>query len=94
MGVRAYLMINVQDNVTQEEFVQIIRDLEDVVEVDFVDPVVGSCDIVVMIEATNTVQAVAQKISGQPWVKNIDVLKILSVFERHRASKKLLLEST
>ena len=94
MGARAYLLIDVKDNVSQEEFVQIISQLEDMVEVDFVDPVVGNCDIVVMIEAPATVQAVAQKLSTRLWAKNIEILKIFSVFERHRASKKLLLQST
>lgn len=92
MGARAYLLVDVKENVSQEEFVQIIRELEDMVEVDFADPVVGNCDIVVMIEAADTVQAVAQKLSKRLWVKNIQILKIFSIFERHRSSKKLLLQ--
>ncbi|MBO8137660.1 MAG: hypothetical protein H0Z40_05945 [Desulfotomaculum sp.] len=91
MGLRAYLMVTVHDDVEQQGFVQILRELEEMIEVDFVDPVVGSCDIVIMIEAPVTVQEVANKIEKLPWVKTLETLKIVSLFERHSASKKTLL---
>ncbi|SHE66248.1 hypothetical protein SAMN02745133_00868 [Desulforamulus putei DSM 12395] len=88
MGLRAYLMVTVHDDVDQQGFVQILRELEEMIEVDFVDPVVGRCDIVIMIEAPVTVQEVANKIEKLPWVKKLETLKIVSLFERHSASKK------
>ena len=91
MGTRAYLLVNVADEVNQQEFVSILRELEDTIEVDFVDPVVGNWDIVIMIEAPITVEAVARKIEALPWVKELQTLKIVSLFDRHRASKKELL---
>lgn len=93
MGTRAYLLVNVVDEVTQQEFVKILRELEETREIDFVDPVVGSWDIVIMIEAPITVEAVARKIEGQPWVKELQTLRIVSLFERHRASKRELLKA-
>ncbi len=91
MGTRAYLLVNLVDEVDQQQFVKILRELEDTLEVDFVDPVIGSWDIVIMIEAPVTVAAVAKKIEDKPWVKEMQTLTIVSLFERHRASKKELL---
>ncbi|WP_031514794.1 hypothetical protein [Desulfofalx alkaliphila] len=93
MGTRAYLMVTVKDEVNQAQFVNILRELEEMREIDFVDPVVGSWDIVIMIEAPVTVDAVAAKIKSQPWVDKLETLKIVSLFERHRGSKKELLAS-
>jgi len=93
MGTRAYLMVNVVDEVNQQEFVKVLRELEEMVEVDFVDPVVGNWDIIIMIEAPVTVEAVARKIEALPWVKELQTLKIVSLFERHRASKNELLSA-
>lgn len=91
MGTRAYLLVNVQDEVTQQEFISILRQLEEVREIDFVDPVVGNWDMVIMIEAPITVEAVAKKIAAEPWVKTLQIERIVSLFERHRGSKRELL---
>jgi len=93
MGTRAYLLVNVVDEVNQQDFVKILRELEEMLEIDFVDPVIGSWDMVLMIEAPITVEAVAKKIGDQPWVKELQTLRIVSLFERHRASKKELLSA-
>ena len=91
MGTRAYLLVNMSDEVNQQQFVNILRELEDMIEVDFVDPVIGIWDLVIMIEAPVTVASVAKKIQDQAWVKELQTLQIVSLFERHRASKKELL---
>lgn len=94
MGLRAYLMIAANDDVGQNEFVDALLELEKVPEVDFVDPVVGNlADVVVMIEAPVSIEAVTRKIEARPWVKEVKVLRIISLFERHKASKKELLKA-
>jgi len=93
MGLRAYLLVSACDEVEQGEFVRILRDLEEMPGVDFVDPVIGNTDMVVMVDAPVTVQDIANKIAGKKWCKEIEVLKIVSMFERHHASKKELLAS-
>jgi len=93
MGLRAYLLVKVEDEVRQEEYVQALLELEDMHEVDFVDPVLGEYDICVMIEAPVSVEAVARKIEAKPWVKELKILKIVSIFERHRGSKRELLQA-
>jgi hypothetical protein len=79
--------------VNQKDFSSIINDLEGMHEVDFVDPVVGSWDMIIMIEAPITVEAVASKIREFPWVKEVSTQKIVSLFERHRSSKEELLKA-
>ena len=60
---------------------------------DFVDPVIGSSDMVIMIDAPVTVEAVAAKIRAKDWVKSLQILRIVSMFERHRASKQEMLKA-
>lgn len=93
MGTRAYLLVNVKDDVNQKAFSTIINDLEKIHEVDFVDPVVGNWDIIIMIEAPITVEAVANKIRALPWAKEVATQKIVSLYERHRSSKEELLQA-
>ncbi|MCW3490113.1 hypothetical protein [Dethiobacter alkaliphilus] len=93
MGLRAYLMVNCKDDVKHEDFRKAILDLEDMIEVDFVDPVVGNCDMVIMVEAAVSVEKVARQIAANEWVENVAILKIVSIFERHRTSKRELLKA-
>lgn len=93
MGLRAYLMVNVVDDMEQAEFHRALRDLEQIPGIDFVDPVIGSKDLVIMVDAPVTVEAIANKIRSNKWVKNTEVLRIVSMYERHRASKTELLKS-
>ena len=93
MGLRAYLLVDVVDDVEQQEFIKVLRKLEEMPGVDFVDPVIGSRDIVIMVDAPVTVEALASKIREMSWVENMEILRIVSMFERHRASKKELLKA-
>lgn len=93
MGLRAYLLVDVADDMDQQKFVQAVRDLEEVQGIDFVDPVIGGYDMVIMVEAPVSVEALANKIRESSWVKNLEMLRIVSIYERHRSSKKQLLKS-
>jgi DNA-binding Lrp family transcriptional regulator len=93
MGLRAYLLVNVVDDMEQQEFIKVLRQLEGMPGVDFVDPVIGSHDMIMMVDAPVTVEALASKIREKSWVKDMEILRIVSMFERHRASKKELLKA-
>ena len=93
MGVRAYLLVDVTDDMEQQEFINTLRELEEMPGVDFVDPTIGSHDMVVMVDAPVTVEATASKIRAKDWVKNLEILRIVSMFERHRVSKRELLKA-
>jgi hypothetical protein len=92
VGLRAYLLVNVVDEMEQADLIKALRELEDTPGVDFVDPVIGSKDLVVMVDAPVTVEAIANKIRSNSWVKDTEVLRIVSMYERHRASKAELLK--
>ena len=93
MGLRAFLLVDVVDDMEQQEFIKVLRQLEEMPGVDFVDPVIGSRDMVIMVDAPVTVEAIASKIRDKSWVKDMEILRIVSMFERHRASKKELLKA-
>jgi hypothetical protein len=94
MGLRAYFMVTARDDLTQEEFVKAVREVEETPGVDYVDPVIGSRDMVVMVDAPITVEALAKKTSAKEWVKNLEILKIVSIFERHKTTKLPVLGSS
>jgi len=93
MGLRAYLLVDVADDMKQKEFIEALRELEEMAGVDFVDPVIGSRDMVIMVDSPVTVEAIANKIQAKSWVKDTEILRIVGMFERHRASKKELLKA-
>ena len=93
MGLRAYFMVTTNDDLTQREFVKVVREVEDTPGVDFVDPVIGSSDMVIMVDAPITVEALARKIRAKSWVKDMEVLRIVSIFERHKTARMPLIES-
>lgn len=94
MGLRAYLLVNVVDDMEQQEFIKVLRQLEGMPGIDFVDPVIGSHDMIMMVDAPVTVEALASKIREKSWVKDMQILRIVGMFERHRASKKELLKAS
>jgi hypothetical protein len=93
MGLRAYLLVNVVDDMEQPEFIKVVRQLEEMPGVDFIDPVIGSHDIVIMVDAPVTVESLASKVGEKDWVKNVEILRVVTMSERHRASKKELLKA-
>lgn len=93
MGLRAYFMVTTKDDLKQHEFVKAVREVEDAPGVDFVDPVIGSRDMVIMVDAPITVEALAKKIQAKPWVKDMEVMRIVSIFERHKTARMPLIDS-
>ncbi len=93
MGLRAYLLVDVADDIKQPQFTKAVKELEAMPEVDLVSPVIGHHDIVVMVDAPAAVETVVEKIRSQVWAKAVEILRIVSLNERHHASKKEQLHS-
>ncbi|GAH69988.1 unnamed protein product, partial [marine sediment metagenome] len=93
MGLRAYFLVTANDDLKQWEFVKAVHEVEHTPGVDFVDPTIGSRDMVIMVDAPITVEAIVQKIRAKPWVKDMEVLRIVSIFERHKTIRTLPAES-
>ncbi len=86
MRPRAYLLINVVDDIDQKQFLNAIKELEETQGVDFVDPVIGSHDMVAMVEAPISIEAMVNEVSAKSWIKNINTVRIVGLFERRGAS--------
>ena len=83
-------MVDVADDMDQKQFIKALRELEDIQGVDFIDAVLGGCDMVIMVEAPVSIEALADKIRIKPWIKNLEILRIVDVFQLHHVSKKHL----
>ena len=82
MTLRAYFLINVLDDVDQPEFVKILRELERMPGIEFVDAVSGAYDMVVIVDTNTSIESVVANIKEKAWVKSIEVLRIVGIFER------------
>jgi hypothetical protein len=91
MGLRAYLLVDVVDNLKQDEFIKELKAIEELPGVEYVDPVIGTKDLVIMIDAPVTVEAVAGKIRCRASIKSVEIMRIVSIFERHKTVKMLML---
>ena len=80
MGLRAYLLVKVKDSIEQGEFTQAVKEVEREPGVEFVDPVIGSFDMMVMVNAPATVEAIAAKVQDNPWFEDMEILKLINIF--------------
>jgi len=81
MGLRAYLLVKVKDNLEQKEFIEALREVERTPGVEFADPVIGEFDMVIMVDAPVTVEAVAAKVQQNEWLEDMKILKLINIFE-------------
>jgi hypothetical protein len=81
MGLRAYLLVKAKDNIEQEEFIEPLREVERIPGVEFVDPVIGAFDMVIMVDAPVTVEAIAAKVQDNQWFEDVKILKLINIFE-------------
>jgi len=88
MGLRAYFLITLEDQTEQHKSIELLRQLEEMPEVDFVDPVVGRHDMVVLVDAPVTVEATANKIMAQEGIKDLEVLRVIGVPEHYYPSRR------
>jgi hypothetical protein len=86
-------MVNVTDNIKPADFMRDLQELENMPEVNFVDRVIGSRDLVIMIETPVTVESIANKIRHQKWVTQVEILRVVSFVESSRSSKSNLLKA-
>jgi DNA-binding Lrp family transcriptional regulator len=88
MGLRAYLLVKVKDNLEQEEFIESLREVERMPGVEFADPVIGEFDMVVMVDAPITVEAVAAKVQDNQWFEDMKILKLINIFELSNVNRR------
>jgi len=77
MGIKAYFMINMEKRFSDDGYyLDAIRELEAMPEVEAVKPVSGMCDLLVKVDAPIRVIFVANKIRVKKWVKSFRILNV------------------
>jgi len=84
MGTKAYFLINVDEQITQnqEHLIRATGELEKIPEVEFVEPVSGIYDLMVKVDVPIRTIFVANKILEKEWVTRLLVLRIEPVEHR------------
>ena len=76
MATNAYFMISVDEEFYQNCYQDVLRDLEAIPEVESIDRISHTCDLVVKVNAPIRVVFVANKILAKEWVKRLHMLKV------------------
>ena len=96
MGTKAYFMINMMKRFSDDShYLDAVRELEAMPEVETVNPVSGVCDLLVKVDAPIRVVLVANKIQAKKWVKSLHVLKVEPTppVEAKKATEREFLEA-
>lgn len=73
---KAYFVISVTEEFYQNRYQDVLRDLEAVPEVESIERISHTCDLLVKVNAPIRVIYVANKILSMEWVKRLRVLKV------------------
>ena len=77
MGTKAYFMINMDKTLSEGSYyADAVRELEAIPEVESVEAVSGTYDLVAKVDAPIRVMLVANKVLEKVWVRRLHVLKI------------------
>jgi len=88
MGLRAYFLVTLDHHMEQHKSIDLLRQLEEMPEVDFVDPVIGRRDMVIMVDAPVTVQAIANKLRAKEGIEDLEVLRVVGMLEHYQIPKR------
>ncbi len=73
---KAYFMISIAEEYTRASYPEVVKDLEAMPEVKFVEPVKGMCDLLVRVEAPVRIFPIANQVMSKKWVKRLNVLTV------------------
>jgi len=77
MGTKAYLMVNLEKRFCDDGYyLNAVKDLATIPEVESVEPVSGICDLMVKVDAPIRVVFIANKVLAREWVKSLKILRI------------------
>lgn len=81
MTLRAYLLINVIDDIDQQRFVSSLRELENTMGIEFVDAVSGRYDMIAIVDTSKSIESVVMRLKEYAWLEHVEVLRITGIFE-------------
>jgi len=88
MGLKAYFLVTLGDHMEQHKSIDLLRQLEEMPEVDFVDPVIGKRDMVIMVDAPVTVQAIANKLRAKEGIEDLEILRVVGMLEHYHIPER------
>lgn len=84
MGLRAYFLLKVKSETGRDDLRNGLLELEEIPDVDYVEPVAGEFDLVVMVETASGLEEITTKITKLPWVDKdrLTTLRVVNLFDR------------
>ncbi|NLY89354.1 MAG: hypothetical protein GX085_07005 [Firmicutes bacterium] len=82
MGLRAYFLVKVKSETDRDDLRNGLLELEELPDVDYVEPVAGEFDLVVTVETPSGLEEITAKITGLPWVEKLTTLRVVDLFDR------------
>ncbi|MFC1937665.1 hypothetical protein ACFLWY_03825 [Chloroflexota bacterium] len=77
MGTKAYLMVNLDKRFSHDGYyLDGVRELAAMPDVESVEPVSGICDLLVKVDAPPRAVSVASRILAKKWVKDLKILAV------------------
>lgn len=76
MTTKTYFVISVDEDRYQNRYQEILSELKAIAEVESVERIKGTCDLIVQAEAPVRAIFVANKILPKEWVKRLLMLKV------------------
>lgn len=76
MATKAYFVISVAEEFYQNRYQDVLRDLKAVPEVESIERIKGTCELMVQVKAPIRAVFVANKILPREWVKRLLMLKV------------------
>ena len=76
MATKAYFVLSVAEEFYQNRYQDVLRDLKAIPEVESIERIKGTCDLLVKVDAPIRAVFVANKILPKEWVKRLHMLKV------------------
>ncbi|MHB0876536.1 MAG: hypothetical protein ACYC5O_10900 [Anaerolineae bacterium] len=89
MASRSYLLVRLDGSLDRDGVVRLVRQLEELDEVNFSEPVVGAFDLVVTAESSDPVESLVQKVESMPGVCEVVCLRATAIPWRERMWRNL-----
>jgi hypothetical protein len=89
MASRSYLLVRLDGSLDRDGVVRLVRQLEELEEVAFSEPVVGAYDLVITAESDGGVDGLIDTVGGLPGVCEVVCLRATAIPWRERMWRNL-----
>ena len=89
MPLRSYLLLRLDSSLDRDGVVRVVRELEEIPQVSFAEPVVGAYDLVVSAEGGESPQQLVGKVAIVEGVRAVELLRVNPIPARERMWRNL-----